>query len=546
MSLVETDLISEEEILSVQLSAEDENGSTSEVINSVSGFPNKIYAVMEIQGKPVRMQIDSGASCNVLPMKYLPRVAEIQKSNKLLTAYNKQKISALGTVRVSMRNPRTRKKYSAEFVVVDGNYTPLIGARAAQQMGLLVVQQHNVQLVGNNEALITSQSSSLSKEKVLTDFADIFKGLGRMEGKLHLEVDDSVSPVIMPLRRVPVALKGKLKEKIDRLIAAGVLTKVEEPTKWVSSAVVTAKSNGKVRVCIDPRPLNKALQRSHYPLPVIYDILLELGKARVFSKADLKDGFLQIELHDESSRLTTFQAPWGRHRWLRMPYGISPAPEYFEMKLDQNLQELPGIYRIADDLLITGQGDTMEDADKDHDANLVRLLQRCREKNIRLNKAKFDFKCQQVTFIGHLLSSEGVKPDPRKIDAIVNMDTPVDVQGVQRLIGMVKYLSKFLSNLSELCQPLRKLTHKDAEWQWTQEQEHAFKSLKAAVTQAPVLKYFNPQTQTEGQGDASQNDLGFVQLQEGQPVTYASRALTPAEQRYSQIEKDLLAQVFGL
>ena len=542
MSFVETDPSSEEEILSVELSTEDDNVSTPEAINSVTDFPNKIYAVMEIQGKPVRMQIDSGASCNVLPKKYLPGVAEIQKSSKFLTAYNKQQISALGTARVSMRNPRTRKKYNAEFVVVDGNYMPLIGARAAEQMGLLVVQHHNIQLVSNSEALTTS----LTKEQVLTDFPDIFKGLGRMEGKLHLEVDDSVSPVVMPPRRVPVALKGKFKEELDRLIDVGVLTKVEEPTKWVSSAVVTAKSNGKVRVCIDPRPLNEALHRCHYPLPVIDDILPELGKARVFSKADLKDDFLQIELDDESSRLTTFQTPWGRHRWLRMPYGISPAPEYFQQKLDQNLQGLPGIYRIADDLLISGQGDTKEGADKDHDANLVRLSQRCRERNIKLNKAKFDFKCQQVTFIGHLLSSEGVKPDPRKIDAIVNMETPVDVQGVQRLISMVKYLSKFLSNLSELCQPLRKLTYKDAEWQWTQEQEHAFQSLKVAVTQAPVLKYFSPPAQTEGQGDASQRGLRFVLLQEGQPVTYASRALTPAEQRYSQIEKELLAQVFGL
>ena len=96
-------------------------------------------------------------------------------------------------------------------------------------------------------------------------------------------------------RRVPVALNGKFKEEIDRLVSVGVLGKVEEPTKWVSSAVVTAKPNGKVRVCIDPRPLNDALSRSHYPLPIIDDILPELGKAQVFSKADLKDGFLQIE-----------------------------------------------------------------------------------------------------------------------------------------------------------------------------------------------------------------------------------------------------------
>ena len=288
---------------------------------------------MEIQGKPVRMQIDSCASCNVLTKKYLPRVAEIQKSSKSLTAYNKQEISALGMARVSMRNPRTRNKYNAEFVVVDGNYMPLIRARAAQQMGLLVVQHHNIQLVSNGEVLTTS----LTKEQVLTDFADIFKGLGRMEGKLHLEVDDSVSPVVMPPRRVPVALKGKFKEELDRLIDVGVLTEVEGPTKWVSSAVVTAKSNGKVRVCIDPRPLNEALHRSHYPLPVIDDILPELGNGRVFSKGDLKDGFLQIELDDESSRPTTFQTPWGRHCWLRMPYGISPVPEYFQQKLDQNL-----------------------------------------------------------------------------------------------------------------------------------------------------------------------------------------------------------------
>ena len=192
----------------------------------------------------------------------------------------------------------------------------------------------------------------------------------------------------------------------------------------MSSAVVTAKPNGKVRVRIDHRPLNEALSRSHYPLPIIDDILPELGKAQVFSKADLKEGFLQIELNDESSRLTTFQTPWGQHRSLRMPYGISPAPEYFQQKLDQNLQGLPGVYRIADDLLITFQGETKEEAHKDHDENLVRLLQRCRERNIKLNKAKLDFKCSQVPFIGHLLSNEGVKPDPKKIEAIVNMETP--------------------------------------------------------------------------------------------------------------------------
>ena len=117
---------------------------------------------------------------------------------------------------------------------------------------------------------------------------------------------------------------------------------------------------------------------------------------------------------------------------------------------------------------------------------------------------------------------------------------------MQRLIGLVKYLSKFLKHLSELCKPLRQLTHKDTEWNWTHELEDAFMEIKRAVTRTPVLKYFNPSEPTEGQGDASANALGFALLQGGQPVTYASRALTPAEQRYAQIKKELLARVFGL
>ena len=193
----------------------------------------------------------------------------------------------------------------------------------------------------------------------------------------------------MPLRRVPVAVKGKLREELDRLESLGVLEKEDKPTQWVSSMVATQKPSGKVRVCIHPQRLNQALKRRYYPLPIIEDILPELSKARVFTKADLKDGFLQIQLDDASSKLTTLQTAWGRYRWLRMPYGISPAPECFKQKLDQCLESLKGVYKIADDHLIIGQGDTDEEADQDHDHNLKTLLDRCRTKGIKLNKDKF-------------------------------------------------------------------------------------------------------------------------------------------------------------
>ena len=165
---------------------------------------------------------------------------------------------------------------------------------------------------------------------------------------------------------------------------------------------------------------------------------------------------------------------------------------------------------------------------------------------MKLNREKLQLKCLETTFIGHVLMPEGVKPDPSKVEAIVKMERPSDVAAVQRLVGLTNYLSKFLSQLSELCEHLRRLTHKGVEWSWSAEQEKAFENIKQAVTSAPVLRYFNSSEPVEGQGDASANGIGFVLKQKGQPVSYSSRALTASERNYSQIEKELLAQVFGV
>ena len=412
-------------------------------------------------------------------------------------------------------------------------------------MKLITVQHKNILQVDDN-VVPKDNYQGLTMENITETYRDVFKGLGCMEGKLHLEVDETIPPTVMPPRRVPLTVKDRLKEELARLENANVIKRVEEPTDWVSSLVVTEKSNGKLRVCIDPQQLNKALRRSHYPLPIIEDILPELADVKVFSKADLKDGFLQIQLDNESSTLTSFQTPWGRYRYLRMPFVISPAPECFQRKLDQNLEGLEGIYKVADDILITGRGDNMEEATKDHDANLLKLLERWQERNLKLNREKLELKSTEIPFIGHPLTAEGVKPDPCKVEAIQKMERPADVAAVQRLIGLVKYLSKFLSKLSQLCEPLRRLTHKDVEWTWSTEQEQAFESIKQAVTSAPVLRYFNSKDPIEGQGDVSTNGIGFVLTQHGHTVSYSSRALTATERRYSQIEKELLAQVFGV
>ena len=140
--------------------------------------------------------------------------------------------------------------------------------------------------------------------------------------------------------------------------------------------------------------------------------------------------------------------------------GIKPASEHFQHRFDQALEDLTGVYAVADDALVIGKGRTCSEATKNHDENMIALLKRCQERCIKLNADKLQFKCDEVSFIGHLLAPDGVKADPAKIKAILEMEKPNDVSGVQRLIGMVKYLGKFLSSLFDICELLRGLTHK--------------------------------------------------------------------------------------
>ena len=197
-----------------------------------------------------------------------------------------------------------------------------------------------------------------------------------------------------------------MKEKLYKLVGEEIITPVTEPTKWVSSLVLVNKPN-KLRICIDPQDLNKALQGAHYPLPTIEEVATRLRKARVFSVLDAKNGFWQVQLDKESSYLRIFNTPFGRYRWLCLPFGIKTAPEEYQRRIHESLQNLSGIENIVDDILCVGQGDTYESAVEDHDKNLIELLERCREKNIKLDPKKLQLREQEVPYIGHLLTPDG-------------------------------------------------------------------------------------------------------------------------------------------
>ena len=328
-----------------------------------------------------------------------------------------------------------------------------------------------------------------------------------------------------------------MKRKLEELHQQEIIEPVTTPTPWINSMVEVVK-NGKLRICLDPRQLNKAIQREHYPLPTIEDVATRLHGAKVFTKLDVRNGFLHVKLDEESSYLTTFNTPFGRYRWKRMPFGISSAPEVFQRKMNELVSDLKGIEVIADDFVVVGYGETHEEAVADHDRNLNAFLQRCEERGVALNAQKLCLRESEVPFIGHITTSKGLCIDPAKVKAIQKMPAPTDKAGVQRVLGMVQYLSKFLPNLADITKPLRDLTQKDVPWTWGPAQESAFEQMQAAVSSTPVLRYYNLAEEVTLQCDASQHELGAALLQNGQPVAYASRALTSAETRYAQIEKE--------
>lgn len=321
---------------------------------------------------------------------------------------------------------------------------------------------------------------------------------------------------------------------------------MDQPTDWVSRMVLATKKSGKLRVCIDPRPLNKALKRERYPLPIMEDILPNLANAKLFSKLDLTDAYWHVHLDEESSLLTTFQTPYGRYRWKRLPFGTCVSSELFQKRLNIALEGLHGVIGVSEDIVIYGSGHTTEEASVDHDKNLIELLNRCRSIGIKLNKEKAEIRKTEITFLGHRITSEGLKIDPEKVKAVLDMPKPSNVEDVRRLCGFVNYLSKFLPCLSQTLEPIRQLTRVGVEWSWSKKHDKAFQAVKKLVTEAPILAFYDPKEELTIQCDASKNGLGAVLMQNGKPIAYTSRSMTETETRYSQIEKETLAIVFAL
>jgi hypothetical protein len=362
----------EEYVLTVQtnVSREDIKAIDKEI------FPNKMFATMRIDRNEITFQLDCGSTVNVFP-EYLFRQCvcekehvEIEKSSQTLVMFNGTETKPLGKKRLTLKNPKNNKKYNVEFVIVKADVKPILGARAIQHTKLNKIQSARSAEERNKNQRPESTEGQMTKKQIEERYKNIFN----REGNLHLEIDPNVKPIQLPVRKVPVAVKEKLRFELDRLSDLEIITPVQAPTELISATVVVMKPDGCIRLCIDRKPLSKALKRNHYPTPTIDEILPELSKARLFSVLDAKNGYWHVELDEASSYLTTFATPWGRYRWKRMPFGISSAPEEFQRRMTEALEGLDGVKVIHDDILLYAVGDSDDEAGIDHDKKLRALL----------------------------------------------------------------------------------------------------------------------------------------------------------------------------
>ena len=503
-----------------------------QVVRKNKKLMTTIYARSGDSHKGVQFQLDTGASCNILNYSDYVDLGKprLDNNRKKLRQFDGSVTTAHGGCDIEVAG---KKLY---FLVHKAHNHSLLSGEASLELGLITIQEEWVNLVSN-----------AGLDDILGSYAEVFEGIGCLPGEYHIEIDKDSVPRQNHNRKTPLSMMADLKEKLESYTKNGILSPVDYPTEWISNNVSVRKPNGTLRVCLDPSNLNKVIQRNHFPMPTLDDVLSELDDAKVFSLCDAKDGFLQIKLSEKSSDLTTFWTPFGKYKWLRMPFGLSSSPEEFQRRLSDALSGLQGVTVVADDILIYGKGSNHAEAVKDHNQKLEKLLTRARRVNLKLNKDKCKFLLDELPYIGHLITKAGVKPDPGKIAAITDMKAPANGDGVRRFLGHVNYLAKFIPNCSAECEPLRRLIGvSDDDFVWGKDQERAFQKIKHLITATSTLKYFNVNKPVVVQTDASTEGLGAVLLQDGQPVSYGSRSLTDSEKNYAPIELELLAIVYGM
>lgn len=401
----------------------------------------------------------------------------------------------------------------------------------------------------NFNHLNTEEKKELNK--ICAKYADVFqlpndKLTVTTLCKQSIQLKPNIDPVYTKNYRLPQTQKKELDKQIDKMLKDGII----EPTRseWSSPVLLVPKKvdpsgEKKWRLVIDYRKLNDRIQDDKFPLPNITEILDSLSGSIYFSHLDLFSGYYQQELEKESRKFTAFCS--GQYQMTRLPMGLKISPGAFSRMITLAMSGLTyeKCFVYLDDIVVFGRN--LEN----HNSNLISVLERLRKVNLKLNPVKCEFLKKELLYLGHVVTAEGILPDPGKIEAIRNYPTPNNEKEVKSFVALANYYRKFIPKFAEKAYPLTQLSKKNIKFHWDKNCQNAFCSLKKAISSPPVLQYPNFSENNEFilQTDASGYAIGAVlSNNDDRPIAFASRSLNKSELNYATIEKELLAIVWAI
>ena len=501
----------------------------------LTSFKNEPMLIKcHVNGKVINFEIDSGSHISTINVNEIRDMHNISvlPTNVKAKAYGENVIRFEGEVILNVCYGKFSVNH--KFLVVHENCVSLFGRDLCKKLGVKLYLPSD-QLEGVHsitEGIFTRYKSYLSDE---------FKSC--VKEKVTLKLNSDLKPIFCKARPVPFRFKELIKAELKRLVDSQILTKVYR-SEWACPTVNVMKSDGKIRICGDySMTLNKCMNTVQYPLPTIEDVLGNMGCAKIFSKVDLQQAYLQLPLDESSKQYTTINTCEGLFMYNYMPFGISSAPGIFQSFICQVLSGIKNVIIYQDDILV------MTKSKEEHNSVLDSVLNRLFSAGVKLNLKKCDFFTQSVQYLGYTFTNKGVQPSSEKIRAILDAPPPSDVKQVQSFIGLCTFYSRFIKNFSDVFAPFYKMLRKGQKFQWNDEHDKCFNLIKDLFRSDKILRMYNPELQIALETDASSMGLGAVLLQKHadgwRPVQFASRTLNAAERNYSQIEREALSVIFG-
>nr|XP_034174769.1 uncharacterized protein LOC117601733 [Osmia lignaria] len=373
--------------------------------------------------------------------------------------------------------------------------------------------------------------------------------LGATNKIFHRIITIDEVPVNIKQYRYPQALKEEVNRQVKELLDKDIIEHSSSPYNspiWIVPKKEITQGNKSWRLVIDFRKLNEKTISDAYSLPNIVDILDQLGSAKYFSIFDLMSSFHQIPMHPDDKHKTAFSRPFGHFHFKRMPFGLKNAAGSFQRLMNNVLVGLQGVeaFVYIDDIVIYAS------SIEEHETKFNRLMARLREANLYLQPEKCELLKKEVAYLGHIITEDGVKPDPKKVEAVKEFPVPKTGKNIRQFLGLCGYYRRFIKNFSKIAKPLSDLTKKEQKFEWTQQQQQAFIILRDKLCEEPILQYpdftkpFN--ITTDASGIAVGAVLSQGEIGKDQPVSYTSRVLNEAETQYSATERELLAVVYAV